>query len=59
MNGHEGKRIERKGKETAISKEYHPKTGCFHLLPLDHYQTPFEGKGIKRSGGAVMFHIDM
>ena len=59
MNGHEGKRTESKGKERAISKEYHPKTGRFHLLPPDCYQSPFEGKGLQRNDGAVMFHIDM
>lgn len=53
------KGIARKGKATAISKEYRPKAGRFYLLRLDYYESHFEGKGLKRSGGTVMFYIDM
>ena len=50
--------IERKGKATAIRKDYHPQAVRFYLLPLDYYRLLSGGKWNTRSDGTVILHID-
>ena len=50
--------IERKGKATAIRKDYHPQAVRLFLLPLDYYSLLSGGKWNTPSDGAVILHID-
>ena len=51
--------IERKGKATAIRKDYHPQAVRFYLLPLDHYSLLSGGKWNTRSEAVIFtYNID-